>query len=246
MGIDQYLVLALTVAVAYAVFGLTGFGAAMVAVPVLVQFIPLHLVVPMLLMLDLVTTSLVGMRNWSAVSRSELVRLFPCMLVGVTLGTTALARLETRWLLVGLGVFVLLMTGRSLLRSAAAAQQTRRIWAVPAGVVGGAFSALFGTGGPVYTMYLSRRLPDMDQFRATISAVILVSAFARLLAFASSGLLQQPALLRSTAVALPFCLIGLALGSRLRRRISPEAVRRALLLFLAASGTLVLYRGWMS
>ncbi|WP_432260329.1 sulfite exporter TauE/SafE family protein [Cupriavidus sp. TMH.W2] len=243
MGTEHYAVLGATVAGAYTVFGLTGFGAAMVAVPILVQFIPLQFVVPMLLLLDLVTTSMVGMRNWNSVSRPELLRLIPFMMVGVALGTTVLAKVESRWLLVGLGLFVLAMTGRALLTSAARAEEVARGWSVPAGVVGGVFSALFGTGGPIYTMYLSRRLPQIDAFRSTIAAVILFSALVRLAAFASSGLLQQGDLLRSAAFAMPFSLIGLAVGSRLRRRISADAVRRALLILLCASGVSVLFRG---
>lgn len=245
MNIEQHIVLAGTAAAAYAVFGLTGFGAAMVAVPVLVQFIPLHFVVPMLLLLDLTATTLVGLRNWSLVSRRELLRLFPFMLAGVALGTTALANVEPRWLLMGLGTFVILMTVRTLLMSKGQLEQVGGVWAVPAGVVGGTFSALFGTGGPIYTMYLSRRLPHIDQFRATISAVILASALVRLGTFAAGGLLQQADLLRSAAFAMPFGLLGLAAGSRLRRHIAPDTVRRALLLFLAASGASVLYRGML-
>jgi uncharacterized membrane protein YfcA len=92
-------------------------------------------------------------------------------------------------------------------------------------------------------MYLSRRLPQIDAFRSTIAAVILFSALVRLAAFGSSGLLQQGDLLRSAAFAMPFSLIGLAVGSRLRRKISADAVRRALLIFLCASGVSVLCRG---
>lgn len=74
---------------------------------------PLQAVVPMLLVLDLVATTLVGLRNWQSVSRAELMRLLPCMVVGVALGTTVLARVDSRWLLVALGVFVLAMTARA-------------------------------------------------------------------------------------------------------------------------------------
>ncbi|BDB28650.1 sulfite exporter TauE/SafE family protein (plasmid) [Cupriavidus sp. P-10] len=240
---EHYAILGATVAGAYTVFGLTGFGAAMVAVPILVQFIPLQFVVPMLLLLDLVTTTMVGLRNWSSISRPELLRLIPFMMLGVALGTTVLARVDSRWLLVSLGLFVLLMTGRTLIASTARAEETAKAWSVPAGVVGGVFSALFGTGGPIYTMYLSRRLPQIDTFRSTIAAVILVSALARLAAFAGSGLLQQGDLLRSAAFAMPFSLLGLAIGSRLRKRISADRVRRVLLIFLCASGVSVLCRG---
>lgn len=243
MGAEHYAMLGATVAGAYTVFGLTGFGAAMVAVPILVQFIPLQFVVPMLLLLDLVTTTMVGLRNWNSVSRPELLRLIPFMMLGVALGTTVLAKVESRWLLVSLGLFVLVMTGRALIASTARSEEAAKVWSVPAGVVGGVFSALFGTGGPIYTMYLSRRLPQIDAFRSTIAAVILVSAVVRLAAFAGSGLLQQGDLLRSAAFAMPFSLLGLAIGSHLRKMISAESVRRALLILLCVSGVAVLCRG---
>lgn len=245
MGAEHYAILGATIAGAYTVFGLTGFGAAMIAVPILVQFLPLQVVVPMLLLLDLVATTVVGLHNWNSVSRTELLRLVPFMMVGVALGTTVLAKVESRWLLVGLGLFVLAMTARTLMASSARMDCAAKGWSVPAGVIGGVFSALFGTGGPVYTMYLSRRLPEIDKFRSTIAAVILFSAVMRLLAFAGGGLLQQEELLRSAVFAMPFGLVGLTAGSRLRRHISADAVKRALLVFLCASGASVLVRGLM-
>ncbi|MCO4863769.1 MULTISPECIES: sulfite exporter TauE/SafE family protein [Cupriavidus] len=243
MAAEHYAILAATIAAAYTVFGLTGFGAAMVAVPVLVQFLPLQFVVPMLLLLDLVATAVVGVRNRSSVSHTELFRLLPFMMIGVALGTTVLAKLESRWLLVGLGLFVLAMTARALMGSSGRMAAAAKGWSVPAGVIGGVFSALFGTGGPIYTMYLASRLPEIDVFRSTIASVILSSAVARLLAFAGGGLLQQDELWRSAAFAMPFSLAGLAVGSCLRRRIAADAVRRALLVFLGASGASVLVRG---
>ncbi len=243
MQAADYAILGATIAGAYTVFGLTGFGAAMIAVPILVQFLPLQLVVPMLLLLDLLATTVVGLHNWNSVSRTELLRLLPFMMVGVALGTTVLTKVESRWLLVALGLFVLAMTARALMTSSARLEAVAKGWSVPSGVIGGVFSALFGTGGPVYTMYLSRRLPEIDEFRSTIAAVILSSAVVRLLAFAGGGILQQGDLVRSAAFAMPFSLAGLAVGSRLRRRISADAVRRALQIFLLVSGASVLVRG---
>lgn len=228
---------------AYSVFGLTGFGAAMVAMPMLVQIMPLHFAVPLIVLLDLVSTTLVGFRSRSQVSRREVVRLAPFLLLGVFIGATALASLNPRWSLIGLGVFVIAVTLRNLLTSSADKGPLGAGWVVPAGISGGIFSALFGTGGPIYTMYLSRRLPDVDVFRATISTVILISAIVRLGAFAATGLLQQDGLLRTAAIALPFSLGGVAIGSFLRKRISAPAVKRLLLLLLAAGGCGVIVRG---
>jgi uncharacterized membrane protein YfcA len=234
---------ALAVTAAYTVFGLTGFGSAMVAVPLLVQLVPLQFAVPMVLLFDLVGTSLVGLRHWRQVARDELRRLLPFMLVGVFIGTTVLTRVSPRWLLIGLGLFVLAMALRSLVAARSAQGAISAGWVVPAGVVGGVFSALFGTGGPVYTLYLVRRVPEAERFRATIATVIFASAVVRLGAFGAMGLWQQPGLLRTALLLMPCVLLGAFLGGRLRRRLPDALVKRLLFLCLAGGGFGVLLRG---
>ena len=230
--------------VAYMVFGMTGFGAAIVAVPVLVQLMPLHFAVPLVVLFDLVCTSLVGGKNWRKVSRPELVRMLPWLLLGVALGVTLLSQLPPKWPLIALGVFVLLMCARNLLSSDAA--QSRPLsarWSMPFGTFGGVFSALFGTGGPIYTIYLSRRLPDVDQFRATISVLILLSGITRAVAFSATGLYSEPSILRMAAVLLPVSLLGVFAGSRLRTRFPAPVIKRVINLLLVVAGIGVLYRG---
>lgn len=243
MSTAEFLVVAAIVTAAYSVFGITGFGAAMIAVPMLVQVMPLRFAVPLIVLLDLVSTALVGVRHRSRVSLREFGRLAPFLLLGVLIGATALSSVDAKWLLVGLGVFVIAMAARSLLFASAGKRPLGGGWVMPAGVGGGIFSALFGTGGPVYTMYLSRRLPDADDFRATISAVIFLSAIVRLAAFGATGLLQQEGLLWTAAAAMPFSLGGMAVGTWLRRLIPAETIRRLLLVLLALGGCGVILRG---
>ncbi|HEY8051057.1 MAG TPA: sulfite exporter TauE/SafE family protein, partial [Ramlibacter sp.] len=162
---------------AYTVFGLTGFGSAVVAVPILVHFVALKFAVPLVMLLDFGATLAVGALNWRLVRRAELARLVPCMLVGIIAGVTLLVSVEPRWLLLALGVFVLFNALWNLLRPVRP-HPVSAWWSVPAGVGGGVFSALFGTGGPVYTTYLARRI-EGPTFRATISSIILMSGVIR-------------------------------------------------------------------
>lgn len=246
MSAAEYALLACAIAGAYAVFGLTGFGAVIVALPALVQFMPLQVAVPLLLLTDLVATAVVGLNNRALVARAELARLGPVLLLGVFFGAVVLATVDSRWLLVLLGVFVIGVALRGLLSRAPAGPALSPWWVLPAGAVGGVFSGLFGTGGPIYTLYLARRLSEPERFRATMSVVIFVSALARLVAFALAGLLLQREVLLSALFALPFCLAGLALGSRARLRLSPDGLKRAVLLLLVVAGAGVLARGLLA
>ena len=191
---------------------------------------------PLVVLFDLACTALVGGRNWRQVSRVELARLFPWMLLGIFLGVTLLRNAGARWPLIVLGCFVLTVCARGLRGGRGASQEPLPTpWALPFGVFGGVFSALFGTGGPIYTIYLSRRIAALDAFRATISVVILASGVVRAGAFAAAGLYGQPAMLKSAAL-LPVALAGLYAGSRLRTRVAPARLQRLIFLLLAVAG----------
>ncbi|MGD9945143.1 MAG: sulfite exporter TauE/SafE family protein [Burkholderiaceae bacterium] len=233
----------LVVMFGYTVVGLTGFGASMVAVPILVLMMPLHVALPMMLVFDLVSGLLFGVRLRRRADGRELLRLLPFMLVGVVLGVTVLVKAPERVLLLLLGGSVLVFAGWSLLRPGTAGS-IRPMWAVPAGTVGGIFSALFGTGGPVYTMYLARRLGDKATLRATISLLLFLSALARLASFLFAGLFTRPGLLPLILLMLPCALLGMYLGARLHHRLPGQRITQLVWLVLIAGASSLILRHW--
>lgn len=232
------------IALAYIVFGITAFGASMVALPFLVQVMPLAEAVPLVLVCDALATPLVGLPNRRRADRTELKRLLPAMLIGIALGSSVLAQAPARPLLWLLGVFVIGVAAHGLMTAQRLQVSASARWAWPAGLAGGVFSALFGTGGPIYTAYLARRLVDFEQFRATTAGVILISAACRLAAFLAAGLLVNPAIWRLALWAVPTCLAALWLGSRLRHRMNPQNLRRLVFRLLLLAGASVLWRAW--
>ncbi len=224
------------VTLGYTVFGFGGFGANLVALPMLAHVMSLRFAVPMLLVLDLFSATLMGVKNRPLIDRVELLRLVPALLLGAALGLVVLQHAPERGLLLLLGVFVGGFALWSLLGRPSERPASPR-WAWPAGLAGGVFSTLFGTGGPVYTLYLARRIQDTGRLRATIGALILGSALVRLVLFTGSGFLAQPGLLIAAALLVPCALAGYLIGSALHARLPQAQVRRAtwvLLLFSAA------------
>jgi uncharacterized protein len=232
---------ALIVTVAYSVYGLTGFGAVIVAVPLLAHFFPLRFAVPMVLVFDLVAGALLGLKNRKQLDRTELLRLAPFLLVGMVLGVVLLARVNERWLLAVLGAFALSYALWSLLRKATPLPVSSR-WAIPAGLIGGAFTALYGTGGPIYTVYLARRLPDPSVLRATLGVLIFGAALARLALFTGSGFYAQPGLLTLAFSLLPCAVLGYFVGSYLHAHLPAKRVLQSVWILLIASGSSLLWR----
>lgn len=236
------LIAGLIVTVAYTVYGLTGFGAAIVAIPLLAHFFPLRFAVPLILVFDLCAGLLLGLRNHRHLDRQEIFRLLPFLLVGMLAGITILVHASERWLLIALGTFVLSYSIWSLFNKNVPAPASPR-WAMPAGMIGGAFTSLYGTGGPIYMMYLVRRVPDKTVIRATIGVLIFGTALIRLALFTGSGLYTQHGLLPLALALLPFALMGYLAGSHLHSHVPTHRVVQAVWMLLIAGSASLLWRG---
>lgn len=231
------------VLVAYAVFGMTGFGSSIVAAPFLVLLFPLTFAVTLLVVLDLFGGSLLALRTRREVAWRELAGLAPWIALGMLAGTLLLVQAPERVLLTLLALFVL----GYLVRTAFAPRERAPIaarWAVPFGTFGGVFTALYGTGGSILIIYLARRLVDARVLRATMAMLILAVAVIRVPLFAAAGLFGQPGLSAACVALIPFGLLGLWIGSHLHHRVLPRQVMRAVHAVLLAGAVNLLYRGF--
>lgn len=224
----------------YFVFGISGFGSALLAVPVLSHFWPVQFVLPITAMLDLVAAVTVGVSRRAEAERSELARMIPLALIGAALGVTLLVNLPHDAALASLGAFVVAYAIYGL-SARAPVRPIGRGWGYLAGLVGGASGALFGVAGPAHVMYLSRRVPDKTAFRATLATMVFFSVVIRLALFALAGLISRNEALVA-AILLPFLFLGLWIGGRVHVRLAPAQLARIVSLLLIVAGASLLAR----
>ena len=231
----------LIVLAAYVLFGLSGFGSALVSIPLLAHFLPLTTVLPLMVMLDFSAAFTTAWRSRRSVDTGEARRVFPAMLAGIAAGVLLLRNLPGTAMLLALGLFVagyglagLLRRGRAFRLPALAAH--------PTGLLGGLLGALFGVGGPVYAVYFTGRIADSARRRATLSAVFTVSTGVRIAAFVTAGLLAETRLLASAAALLPLMLAGTWIGQRIHGRLSPAHTGLVVHGLLLASGASLMAR----
>lgn len=232
---------ALALFVAYAIFGVTGFGSALIAAPVLAQIMPITTIVPLLATLDLAAAITNGIRIDAKADRSELVLLYPAMAVGSLIGAALLFHVPTRSLMLALGVFIIAYAVWSFFRR----QSTSRIaraWAIPISTVGGIFSGLFGMGGAIYAMYISRRFDDRDTIRATQSALIGLATLTRVVIFAAAGSYNSWEIPVLALLLVPIMFLGTFTGHHLTLKMSRERFMHFLYLLLIASGVALIVR----
>jgi hypothetical protein len=222
------------------VFGLTGFGSALITIPLATHFVPLQFALALFALADLASALRVGLENPKNALRAEWMRLVPMILVGTALGVTLLVNLPRQAGMLALGTFVLAYALYSLLRR----ESTRVVaagWAWVAGLAGGITSTIFGAGGPPYAIYLSQRGLTKEQFRATMGFATMTSISLRVTAFLLTGLLLEPKVWLVAVGVVPASLLGIFTAQRMFLKISREQLLRAVaLVLLATGGSLIL------
>ena len=222
-------------------FGATGFGAALVAMPLATHLVPLPFALAVYALADIANSYSVGLEKPKNAVRGEWTRLVPMILVGTALGVTLLVNLprEAGMILLGLfvlgfGVFTLLPHARARIISPA--------WAWLAGLAGGITSTVFGAGGPPYAIYLSQRGLTKEQFRATLGFATLTSISLRTFAFLLTGLLLDWDVWLKALAVVPACLLGIWVARRIFLRISRDALLRAVAVLLLVTGASLIFR----
>ena len=227
--------------IGYIVLGMVGFGTVLVAAPVLAHSMPVSSIVPLLAVMDCAATTTNGIRLGSKVERGELVRIVPLMVLGSVAGAYLLLTIPGRPMMAALGLFLIGYALYGLFGRPPTAL-IPRFWVFPLGFLGGVFSAMFGSGGFVYALYLARRLPDRDAVRATQSALLSLATLTRVIIFAIAGVYSDLRLLVLALCLVPAMVLGMWIGERITLRLTREQFLRVLHVVLIAGGTTLCIR----
>jgi uncharacterized membrane protein YfcA len=236
--------IALLAAIGFAgalIFGITGFGSALITIPLATHLVPLPFALALFAVCDLAAALRVGLEKPNNAVRSEWHRLIPMIVVGTILGVTLLVNLPRKAGMAALGIFILLFALYSLLPKKSENKVSGH-WAWLAGLGGGLTSTLFGAGGPPYVIYLTHRNLTKEQFRATLGLTTMTSISLRVIAFLVTGLLLNSQVWLTALFAVPAVVLGIWVAQRIYLKISRDALLRAVALMLLASGGSLLWR----
>ena len=223
------------------IFGITGFGAALVTIPLATHLVSLQFALALFVLVDLAAALMVGLEKPKNAVRSEWTRLVPMIVVGTALGVTLLVNLPRAAGMLLLGAFVLGFAVYTLMPHRGDRMVDSR-WGWVAGLAGGITSTLFGAGGPPYAIYLSQRGLTKEQFRATLGLATLTSISLRLIAFVITGVLLNVEVWLKAVFAVPACLLGIWIARRIFLRISRDMLMRAVSVLLLFSGLSLISR----
>jgi uncharacterized protein len=216
--------------------GFSGFGSALIFMPLASSIAAPRLVAALLLIIDFVGAAPLLPKAWQQADRKATAVMVAGALVGVPLGTYFLTRLDpltTRWIISGFVAALLML----LLSGWRYRGKDHAALSIGIGGLSGFCSGLAQTGGPPIVGYwLGRPIPSAIS-RANILLFFGASDFFSLVSYALTGLITADAIRFSLLIG-PVYGIGVWLGAQLFGRAS-ESLFRSICYALIAAAVIV-------
>ena len=221
--------------------GVSGFGAGLLAMPLLTMFLDIRVAVPLCMLNGLLITCFLSLQLKSHIDRQKIKPLFIGCIPGIFVGVFLLKATDGNLLKIMLGC---LITAYSLYRLLARSEGRgiHRGWAYPAGLATGVIGGAFSAGGPPTIIYVSLTDWKKDEIKATLSLFFFSTGVITSVTHAASGLIDLR-VLHFFAASAVFTVAGVYLGALCYNRIAQKTYIRVMLLLLVAMGVMMIVAG---
>jgi len=238
--ISSFITIALILFVASFLQGLTGFGFALISMPLLSLIIDIREAIPLCAIFGLLISLYLMYQLKDHVIVFELKRLIVGALVGIPIGVYFLAHTGPVLLQTILAIIIITfvtLTLSGILKPIGLDRKWGYLFGSLSGILGGAFN----TGGPPVLVYVYLQGWDKNKQKASLSGYFVVTAAFVVVSHAITGITTLHTL-SYLLYFLPFVLFGLMFGSRLFNRISSGIYSKMVLIGLLGIGLFTISR----
>lgn len=246
MSVDPLVILASLGAVLAGalVKGVTGIGLPMVAVPLMVQVMPVPAAIS-LLSVPVLSSNLFQLNDRGEVLHAgrRFWSLILVMVLGVVAGALLLISLDPHLLEIVMGALVIALALFYLAKPEMdISAKYERIASPLVGLAGGLLGGLSSFYGPPLVLYLVALRLSKDRFVLTISLFYFIGQIPLYAMLGASHLFGWTEFLASAALSVP-AYFGVQLGQKLRNRLDPLVFTRIILAVQLISGTSLIWKG---
>lgn len=241
----------LAAALAGFVHSATGFGSALVAMPILTMVVGVSTAAPLLALVGQIVTVLVLYQNWRGLHFREALRLIVASTLGTPLGLFLLRYGNEAVItgilgavLIGYALYAFLLEPRFAASAPARVTPDRDPWWIQiagfgAGFVAGVLGGAYNANGPPAIIYASARRWPKEQFKSVLQSLFIVNGVFIVIGHGCAGLITRE-VLYYCAYGVPASIVGMILGFLVDRRLNAERFRKVVLALILVLGIVLI------
>jgi len=221
--------------------GLTGFGFALVSVPIMTIFLSPKKTIPIVLLhaILIVIVILYEARKWV-----DLKRIWPLMIagiVGMPFGTYLLIFLKASTLKVLIGSVIVLFT-LALLKGFKRKIKSEKLAFAPVGFISGLLAGSTMMGGPPVILFFTNQGLNKNVFRANLVCYFATLSLATIPAYIAGGLITEE-VVKYAVLLLPGMICGGITGIKLAHIVQEQLFKKIVLIILIVAGLMSIASG---
>ncbi len=220
-----------------------GFGSGMFAISFLsLLYGQLDVFVPLFILINIPTEIYICVKYRKQISFKKNF-LYILMTVPFIIGGAYLLTVITDvWPLIVLGAIICVLSLYFLFFEEKTKWQFKSLlWQIPFGTLSGLTGSLYGIGGPPLVIYLKGLKLTKSEFRTMSISVFFAMTLVRIPSFFGVGLFTKD-IFHAWLLIMPFCLLGIFLGTSLHHKISEKRFKKVTSLVLFLAGVLLLLK----
>ncbi len=212
----------------------SGFGFALVSMPLITPLLGLHISAPLVALLGLTAEVVLILYFHEALSFREIGVLVAASLLGTFLGVSVLRAVPETILLRGLGLVLAAYALYNLFNFRVPALRAGW-WPWLLGFLAGALGGAYNTSGPPVILYGHARRWEPDQFKGNLQAFFFLNNIFVLTGHLTAGNLTAE-VFKTYLLLLPALAIGIGLGLFLGKLLNAQRFRQVVQVLLLLMG----------
>lgn len=217
---DTLIFILIIIFIATLVRSTLGFGESLIAVPLLLLFLPSEVAVPLSVMLSIVIALVVVIQDHKKIHFYSAKWLIIYAIPGIPLGIAVLVYGSESLIKLGLGMLIILYSCYALFaKKAKTLAEDHKLWLVACGFLSGILGGAYGLNGPPLVVYGNMRQWTAKHFRVTLQAYFLPISLISAIGYYAKGLITPEVnnyFLISLLTAVPAIFLGRYLNHQIK------------------------------
>lgn len=235
------LIIVITTFVAAFVQGVSGFGFALVAMPILSGVTSIQTAAPLVALTTLTNNLILCIYYRQSFDRNVIANLLLGSVLGIPIGFLALDYIPTALMLIALGLVIVTYSLYSLASPVIPVLKSK-LWAYGAGFLSGILLGSFNLPGPPVILYGSSQRWSQEKFKGNLTSFFWVSVAIVVVGHGLQNRISEE-IIRQFLIAIPGFLLGLFLGVVLAKKFDPNIFRKVITILLLVIGVRLIISG---
>jgi len=215
--------------------GITGFGFALIAVPLLSLFIPeIRNITPIIVIYSLLTNIIIVYKSRYYIDFKKIIPLILFGIIGTPIGAYILLYIKVSNLKIIIGL-VTSITALAMFKNFKVNIKNQNVSYGIVGLLSGLLNGSTGLSGPPVVLFLTNQNTDKDVFRANLSFYGIATNIFAIIIFVLGGIINI-SVLNFTFIYLPALIIGVFAGIKISTKIKENLFRNITIGLIALLG----------